>query len=391
MFSNPIASRRFTLLLASFLCVLILAAVPEAEAQFLVTIHCVGNGQYLEVNSSNNRFVASAVGVATADVYRQVSTGGSYMAFQSYATGKYLSVQADTSVQATATNVSDYEMFTMTLTGASYTLTAKRNNALLSRDAADNRIWANTFTVTDNTRFVFNQVVDMWMACTAFADNYPGKAKLKNADDVLLYYTAESYDASLRHYWYTIFADGTNPPIGQPCWDKEQLAWLGGWEALVAIETLPQFTGGAKWDAPIPRCYRYTNATTSQTTAPLLTTFYWQPNGGCTWTLDTSVGNQGTAQTWGQTSVPYMLDLSNPASSVNMGRRWVVDVHYGSAPECWTYDLGPAPAVFAPQFGLVKYTNGLTTRPDYANAMFNNIQNADAAHTYAPRCPDFYQ
>jgi hypothetical protein len=365
----------------------------DSSAQFLIKIMNAGNGNYLEVNSSTLAFGAVTPGVGTWDVYQQVDAGGGYYAFKSYANGNYLSVQVDTSVKANATTITDFERFTQTyVSGINFTLLAKRNNAYLTRDPGSNNIYANTFTPDSNAYFGFTQVVDMWVAAGAFYHNHPNKFKLRDSYGVGISTSFDDVNEStLINRWYTILEDYTHNPIGHPCWDKLSLIWMNNWEVLVAMKTLPQYISGNVWTAPIPRCNRYQSASAGETTSNSATTCYYDPGVNCNFsTVYTPFGASGSAPTWGWTTTPYMLNLSNTSSEINMGSRWVIDVYYRDTTEHWTYDLGPSAGTFSPQYGIVAYNNGVAAgSPNSVNVHLDNIQDYDASKVLGPRCPDF--
>jgi hypothetical protein len=349
---------------------LLVLAACRVEATPGIGYMNVGLSKFLTINRTDLALTSTATGIGTWEVFDKHDLGGGKFSLLAHGNGKYVRVINTTGypVVADSTSVGTWETFTATNRG----WRAANGLYVTAISGTTHALYATAVSVGPNEGFSGAPCdLDIWMAVSAFADNYPNKVKLGPPGSMPV--STERMDNPSVHRWYQLYADYRWSPIGAPCWDKNSLRYIGGWETYVCYNTILQFSEGTFWDVGIPRTRRYCQSNIQEDS----------PGQAVNWSnlnhTNCSIYNPHAGTEWGRRYPTYMMDLSNASSQVNMGNRWVVDVGYKDFGEKWTFDLGPSVGVFSPKFGIVRYRNGRNL-----DATMNNIQ--DWQQVYNPIC-----
>jgi hypothetical protein len=349
-----------------------LAMLPNGPVKIRFTV----TGKYVGILNSYNGAEALKNGVGTHEVYDVVDAGGGYVGLLSRKNGQFLQAAATGNHYVYANGGSacdsDWEKFLVEDgIGGGFAFKCKANNKYLNVENIPNmpiRAFADAINTWET--FEVKQVVDMWQAVTAFADNFPTKSKFQGAGPLTdwIKYTDEKRNGTYLWQFELFGTDSRYPNNEHPVWNPYSLMWIGEWEVLVSYGTQPKYSPAdnpaSAWT--IPRCVRYLEPVAS--VSPSITRNRYLLNlSSC---AKTSVA---TPNEYGSNSAGYVLDLSNLGSQENMGSRWVINLHYRNGPEYFIYDLGPSVGVFAPKYGIVGYDNGLGVWEHYTN-----IQNRPA-------------
>lgn len=376
-----------------FLMLAVLCAVTTSAqaAQYLGRCAFVNHAinKFTRSYDTNGHIITTRTGIGSREVYNIADAGNGQVTIQEVWNSKFLQVNPNPySVVATATSTaSNQTKFIQTdLGGGAFAFKSVYNGQYVrvANDGASNAWYANGGTTVDSTYEKF-QIwpcpVDMWFALSAFATNYPGKAKLPAstnppAPGADLRLTADIMDGTTVLY-YQIFHDYRFNPIGHPCYDRNGLTYVGQWEVWSCFGTMAQYIDGYKWTEGIPRTRRYLDPTITED-SPVQNVAWYNIPLNCN---NTFLANSAD---WGRRYPAFMQDLSvgRGNSQINMGNRWVLKITYKDTLEAFIYDLGPAPGVFAPLYGAVGYTDqsGVTQ-------WFNNVQ--PLTDYVAKRCANF--
>jgi hypothetical protein len=215
-------------------------------------------------------------------------------------------------------------------------------------------------------------IIDMIEVFTAFALNYPSKAK-KKAD--LFDWHYKDWDFHNSHYGEYI--EGKNL-IGyqisqndgmyiQDVYHKEYGNVTENWGDIIAIRsTLPESFNGAVWipSIPVVRCKIDVSTTTA-----VVGTSLTRP------ITAVDIKMTGiTPMTWGY----KIADINEFDFGGDIGVRWYIVIRslFG-VKESYGYDLGPEKNKFEPKFGLLVYSHSHDTG-EWALEIYNTIVDFEA-------------
>lgn len=373
-------------------CLSLLYFATFVTAAPLVKIKCLGNNKFVTVTSST--LYANKTGVGSYGVFYKEDLGSNVFALKCPSTGTYVTVGAGSTYVLTvgsATTPGTNEKFTQVLSSGNWAMLAMRNSKYVTGNTTGNKLQATKTTIGNYERYVFTEVVDMYLAMNAWQTNYSTKYKLADTSVWPNYntnkqmYIHDEQQFSSGAFW--IYEEFRNRDLSapDPVWNYYGVRMIGNWEVVCCYKTVPLSAAGLRWAEGIPRCYRYLEPayvgnTSSQTVN------WWNIGANC---VETSAGS---GSEYGKQKAAQALDLSNPISQENMGSRWTVDIGYKDDLEYWTVDIGPYDAnqpttvIINPKYGIVRYYRIDPANPSTDTySEFTNIQ--DKWGPFGNRCP----